>query len=229
MIRVYKFLEAKWAIEVIRKKRLKKSLIPDLNDPWEGRPIILENNENRGAIDFLLKSLSLHLSLVCFSTSIANPLMWSHYGDNNRGIALGFDIPNPLDTDLFVREVQYREQPFRLMPENFDEGGALNHSFFFKILTTKYESWRYEKEVRMFAKISNPDPNNGYFFTPFSEQLRLREIVIGSRHADFGQVAECAAHAREMGDVTCFKVCPSDTEFKMVEDRTFYASNFSQP
>jgi hypothetical protein len=40
--------------------------------------------------------------MLCFSRTSSNILMWSHYGDNHKGICLGFDVP-----DEFARDVRY--------------------------------------------------------------------------------------------------------------------------
>ena len=49
------------------------------------------------------------------------------------------------------------------------------------LLRTKYIGWRYEQELRRFVDLSKTTQENGLYFLPFDEDLRLREIILGQR------------------------------------------------
>lgn len=50
-----------------------------------------------------------------------------------------------------------------------------------KLLSTKYKDWKYEDEVRIFADLTEQDPDTGMYFKEFDDNLRLREIILGAR------------------------------------------------
>lgn len=218
-MRVYKFLDARWAIEALRKRRIKKSLIPELNDPWEGRPVDLKTDENSKAFDVILRAASLRMGVCSFSRTWSNPLTWSHYADNHRGIVLGFDVSGPLPED-YLRPVEYLDRPLTL-EELKIENGQIEAKDWLRILTVKYKPWEYEQEIRVFSPLESPDPLNGLFFLHFSSHFAVREIIFGSRHASFNELTECLALAREIGGIHCRKAIPSRDRFEIVEDPTY--------
>jgi hypothetical protein len=58
-----------------------------------------------------------------------------------------------------------------------------------KLLSTKFEHWKYEDELRVFISIDEKDVD-GLFFVPFSENLIPKEVVLGVRC----EVAETCIH-----------------------------------
>jgi hypothetical protein len=65
--------------------------------------------------------------ICCFTSNPHNRLMWSHYGQSNTGIVIGFNLPpfSPYLHDLFVMKVKYEqeksfinyfEKPYTLFP-----------------------------------------------------------------------------------------------------------------
>jgi Protein of unknown function (DUF2971) len=105
--------------------------------------------------------------MLCFSLSWHNPLLWSHYGEKHRGVALGFDLD-----EQTVREVHYVKQ--RLIVK---KGSVLELAD--SLLHTKYIEWQYEEEVRVFANLHDKDPNTGLHFADFGDRLVLCEIILG--------------------------------------------------
>ena len=47
--------------------------------------------------------------LICFSRTWSNPLLWGHYAEKHTGIALGFDVP-----DQLLSQVLYTSQRVRI-------------------------------------------------------------------------------------------------------------------
>jgi hypothetical protein len=103
--------------------------------------------------------------LLCFSLSWHNPLLWSHYADRHRGLALGFDV-----ADEILKPVSYAEQRPTLT--------KIDPTVARWLLFTKFVDWRYEQEPRIFTTLQERDPS-GLYFGKFSEQLVLREVVVG--------------------------------------------------
>jgi hypothetical protein len=59
--------------------------------------------------------------------------------------------------------------------------GSLDEKLGITLMTTKYEDWRYEDEVRMFIRPEEMDSDTGHYFYEFSAELELKEIIIGVR------------------------------------------------
>ena len=141
---VYKLLSSEIGLKVLRELRIKVSLLDDLNDPFELFSVNLSGKEQRKGYRVLKKVLSENIGLLCFSKSYKNPLLWSHYGDKHKGVAIELGI-----IDASVEDVKYVKSRSKLdfnkllnMPEQNKKRA------FKKILTTKYESWVYENECR---------------------------------------------------------------------------------
>src|SRR5713226_9051525 len=98
--------------------------------------------------------------MVCFSLAWHNPLLWSHYGDSHRGIALGFD----LDATK-CKKVKYVEE----RPELRTIDLAVAH----ELLFTKYVDWKYEEEIRTFTNLNDIDSETKLYFADFGGGLRL--------------------------------------------------------
>jgi hypothetical protein len=47
---------------------------------------------------------------------------------------------------------------------------------------TKFEPWKYEKEVRIFPSRPMGDFENGLFFTPFEKVGKLATVVLGAKY-----------------------------------------------
>lgn len=77
-MRVYHFLNSKWGIEAIKKRRLKVSRIDDLNDPFELLSPELSDETFRKALPKVKKAISDFQGLHCFSKRWTNPVLWSH-------------------------------------------------------------------------------------------------------------------------------------------------------
>jgi hypothetical protein len=176
MARVYYFAPAQFALDNLHKRRLKVSRLEDLNDPFELLAAEVMTKDRRAAVE----AWSLHMSrtsrLLCFSTDWRNPVMWSHYADKHRGLCLGFDVPPHL-----LLEVSY--EPKRL--EKHVEKGlnleSLDEELARELLTTKFQDWRYESEVRILLKPEDTYNELGNDFYAFSSQLQLQEVMIGPR------------------------------------------------
>ena len=108
----------------------------------------------------------------CFSTTYANPLLWSHYGDQHRGLCIGFGLdrrpkPQPrrvvyggsrsVPTSLLTRALVHEDQ---MAKEELDRD----------VLLRKARGWGYEKEWRLIGDRGDQD-----------SPLLLREVTFGLR------------------------------------------------
>lgn len=165
-MRLFHFLSEDFALKDIRERRLKIARIAELNDPFEFLGAELSNREYRAGLNRTKASLSEKHGLLCFARSWRNPVLWSHYTNNHRGLCLGFDIP-----DHLPRHVSYVNSRFN-WPAEIDE------SFMVQLLFTKFSHWSYEDEYRVYTSLE--DCESGLYYADFSETLALKQVIVGT-------------------------------------------------
>lgn len=174
--RVYYLTGCMPAIASLALGRLKVSRFSDLNDPFELLGVNLGDRAVRKAFRATRDQLNENQGLVCFTRDWKNPLMWGHYAEKHTGMALGFDVPRDMLT-----EVTYAEKLFDLKLDPVTkrpQKGTVD-----KLIATKFRDWKYENEFRLFVQLDHDEAEGGLYFVPFSENLRLREVVLGPRCA----------------------------------------------
>lgn len=108
----------------------------------------------------------------CFSTSYKNPLLWSHYGDQHRGICIGYGLdrrPRP-DMQKVVYGGNRSITTSQLIRAILNDDQAAKHELDRNVLLRKAGEWRYEKEYRLIGKQGLQD-----------SPLVLQEITFGMR------------------------------------------------
>ena len=113
--------------------------------------------------------------MLCFSKDWSNPVLWSHYAEKHRGLCLGFDV-----ADQNCIEVEYTARRFTAKAEQLLTTGP-DENFMKRLLRTKFAHWEYEEEVRNFLRLEEVDPETGLYFSDFSKELILKEIIVGAR------------------------------------------------
>ena len=174
--RLYHFVDARYGLDDIRRKRIKISELKDLNDPFELLAIDLSRRDHRWALEATRKQLSEVSGMLCFSSKWSNPVVWSHYADRHRGLCLEFEVPSAVCVD-----VRYAGRRLASEAEQLNDPTQLNQEFVMKLLTTKYASWKYENEVRVFTSLRDRDADSGRVFKEFDDDLRLTKVIIGAR------------------------------------------------
>lgn len=177
-MRLYHFMKQKYAFKALENKRIKISIIDELNDPFEFLPRFLDSNrESQEKLFFKWKAeISKKRGIVCFSKRWINPLLWSHYADKHEGFALGFDIP-----DNVLYKVKYkRKQPLWTWNE-VPQDNNLVEPFLHKLASTKFSSWVYEEEFRYGCTLSDCIQEGKLYFENFDDSLILREVIAGCK------------------------------------------------
>ena len=180
MNRLYHFTAANYGFDNLRNRRLKIAQLDDLNDPFELKSVNLCNPVHAQAFDGTDKSegfkaeMARRFGVLCFSEDKADVLQWAHYADRHKGICLGFDVSG--GEGKFGR-VQYVAERFPF-PQPPDE------AFVWKLLSTKSEAWKYEKEWRVFLRLEegiwNQCAGRVLYFADFGPELVLREVILGA-------------------------------------------------
>lgn len=173
--RVYKFYSRKWGFEALEKRRLKVSTIEDLNDPFEFQNNTSENGSLRRAWHSAIADVFERNGLISFSREWKNPVLWSHYADSHRGIALGFDV-----VVSHLAAVEYTSTRRELGNiENLSRDQKVE--LIKRATRTKFSHWSYEDEERIFVRLDKIDPNKKMYFYAFSSEMTLREVILGPR------------------------------------------------
>lgn len=176
-MRVYKYLEARWAIKDLEKRRLKISQMDDLNDPFELLNCEMSNEDSQKKMDKVMKKLSLNDGVICFSKNSSDPLLWGHYADKHKGVCLGFDI-SAADEVIYITNKKSLCAEFEkaLSLSDFKTQEKIMRSFFI----TKYIGWKYEDEVRVFPNLDEKD-EDGLYYIDISKDPILRQVLLGVR------------------------------------------------
>lgn len=142
-------------------------------------------------------------TVVCFSERVDSILMWSHYADNHKGFALGYDLRPYLQLNsdnLGLFPVVYSEKRYdaseflywllcgllKLPAHNQDIMSSI------KLLLYKSLDWSYEQEWRLINSVQKDlftgrtepviiKPNSIYYGCriPHDKYTRLHEIAVG--------------------------------------------------
>jgi hypothetical protein len=164
-MRVYHFLNEQFGLNDLKERHLKIARIMELNDPFEFLGADLTSVDYRRVLQETKSELSKSNGLLCFSRNWTNPLLWGHYADKHKGVCLGFDVP-----DDNLKEVEY-------VSERFPIPAVIDDLFMKKLLSTKFEHWQYEEEYRTFVSLT--DDIDGYYYANFSDNLKLKQVIVG--------------------------------------------------
>lgn len=180
-MRVYHYMEACWALQDIRQRRMKSAQINKMNDPYEWNSVYSHHRSSQLALEKTREDFVTRYGVLCFSRKWNDILMWSHYADNHRGICLGFDV-----TDVLARDMEYLDEV--LVVDDITMSGSAtdaqrerNIQIIDRSSWSKYGCWHYEEEVRMHGERKERDWATGDYFVPFHEHLRLKEVIAGVR------------------------------------------------
>jgi hypothetical protein len=181
----YHFLSFENAKKALKNDRIKISLINELNDPFELLPYLrYREYKKRQKYHDIRKTISKKYGLLCFSGNWEESLLWGHYADKHRGIALGFEI---LKDEVFP--ICYRGELKRVEFE-LKNNDSKNEKLFLDLARVKYERWSYENEYRIIIslgdckKVRVSDRCKGKRvcrFLKFQERLKIKEIILGCK------------------------------------------------
>jgi Protein of unknown function (DUF2971) len=184
---VYRFLNEQYTLEALQSGYLKLGRLAELNDPADCYPILENVPESAKIFAYgeysknYLQDFYQNFGLLCFSAVIKDPVVWSHYADSHRGIALGYDFDSVRDEKVFHRvnydekrpAVDYaRAEVLRIAADQRDE--YIKH-IVRSGFTSKAPSWEYEKEYRRFISLEECRMVGRHYF--FS--ITPKEIVLG--------------------------------------------------
>ena len=169
-------------IDILTNRRLYCAPYHELNDPMEGYFHAVTNDRSGfSALKQMIEEITMLQSryrICSLSSDCKSHLMWSHYANGFRGVAIQLDIMKKVN---FIEEVEYSDG--RNLGE-YDPAGNLD-DLTRKVLLTKYKEWRYEKEIRIieegdqdkptFHKLQNPA--SALYFGTNVDPLEREELI----------------------------------------------------
>jgi hypothetical protein len=176
-MRLYHFTSSEHGLAAIRDQKYKLSTYDNLNDPFELLATDLANAKIRQTFRRCKEICARDIALLCCSKSWASTLLWSHYADKHRGMALELDV-----ADECIIHVKYQKTRTPITRNDMDEnmrcedGSGIGA----EILKVKASDWSYEDEARIFHHIGHLNrPANGLYFCPFNHRISLRGVILG--------------------------------------------------
>lgn len=146
-MKAYKFRSSsqfKFALDIIIKRRLFCSTWTNLNDPMEGIYFYNKSDQDTYA-QTIAKKISQKKSryrICSLSDNFQSHVLWSHYAGGFDGVAIEVELP---EQNPDIKKITYRKSStFLNFDQKINEEKAAR-----KILFSKHQDWRYEKEIRI--------------------------------------------------------------------------------
>ena len=126
--------------------------------------------------------------IACFSEKCDSMLMWSHYGDEHRGLCAGYNL-HELIEKYSCFPVIYSDK----MPQN-KELDIRNKDMLYESILTKSKDWEYEAEWRIIDIDEKTAGENGKlieFIKPISIYMGKRQQdTVARNHDKFNTIKE---------------------------------------
>lgn len=143
----YRSLENLWFLmDIVANQRVYCANWWELNDPLEGNyEIYLGKNSDKyqSIMESRIEKARESFRIASFSKTATNFLLWSHYADGHKGVAVELEID---EEDPNLHEVTY--SPFSSV---FTEKSQTTQSMY-HLFNGKTEEWEYEEEYRVITK-----------------------------------------------------------------------------
>ncbi|OHE78870.1 MAG: hypothetical protein A3G75_08915 [Verrucomicrobia bacterium RIFCSPLOWO2_12_FULL_64_8] len=127
---LYRYMSAENGLKTLQTKKWKIGRILELNDPLDCQPTLANSPpqlNDRAHMEFARQYFAKvyeDVGVICYSAKIDDPVVWSHYGDCHKGLALGFEYPErdkpfkveyPHPSLIGVRKAEISPRSYRLM------------------------------------------------------------------------------------------------------------------
>ena len=175
-MQLFHFLSSKYALDALANQKIKVSLFDSLNDPFELLAAGTGESEARSILTNTKSRMAEELRLLCCSKTWNEPLLWSHYADKHKGIALVLEVP-----DEVVIHVEYTHERKLLDLKallNADDADAVL-PISNMLLNTKYEGWRYEDEARLLFNTRQTVAIGDHEFVCCDDLLKITGLILG--------------------------------------------------
>lgn len=143
--------------------------------------------------------------IVSFATSDVCPLMWSHYGDQHKGICVGYSVRQEAWQSLYrVKYGHARTVNARDVQAMLAGNDAARRRVDEAVFVRKAVAWRYEHEWRLIGSRGLQD-----------SPLELEEVVFGLRCSDTVKFTLVSALAKRTRPLSLFEVYHGKGTFEL--------------
>jgi Protein of unknown function (DUF2971) len=174
-MKLFHFLSQKWALEALKTQTLKVSKYDDLNDPFELLAMSLDDRVSRTVMNEAKQKINSELRILCCSKRWISPLLWGHYADKHKGIALEFEIPTSS-----VQEIRYEKDrasiDLNALMKSANNAAKIE---MLKMYTTKYNLWSYEEEARIQFTKHQLIRKGDFDFINLGGEVKITGLVLG--------------------------------------------------
>jgi hypothetical protein len=146
--------------------------------------------------------------IVSLATRANCPLMWSHYGDQHKGVCIGYSVP----ADINLAPVAYggaRSIKASLIRDMVDGDPEATRAVDDAVLLKKAGDWRYEREWRLIGEMGLQDC-----------PLEMEEVVFGLRCPPTVRFALATALANRNPSIKLFEIQQKRDSFVLRKTRT---------
>ncbi len=214
---LYHYINGKYGLENVLKRRVRISRLNELNDPFEFFAPDLSDRNFRTVFRETKNELNKSAGIICLSKTWQNPVMWSHYSDKHKGVCLGFAV-----SGRKTMKIDYQSERLKLTIEDFkNERRDAREAAMRQCLSTKFQHWSYESEQRLFVNLDprEKDSDGNYFYN-FDTDFKLQSIIVGSESKiTRSEVQKAVRSAIYDHEIASFKARPAFKSFDMVRNR----------
>ncbi len=228
-ITLYRFMPLKHLQQSLARRRFKVTPPDQLNDPFESYPGVLNldvrgvDDRTRGLSEKYMKRASTGFAIDSYSATCSSPLLWAHYADKHRGVALCFEMP--LDNALVAVRYSRQRPCFDARLVNSDTPEVSKEALHRAALaagTTKSLEWAYEEEYRRLIDLSKADgepeyPDGPTLYFCGMPADHLSGIILGMECAcTHGEAKAILVSAGFVADIPIGKAQRHGSEFTVV-------------
>lgn len=221
---LYRYFREEHALSALQTGLWKVGRLLELNDPLDCQPLLRRGDGSVLSIENapIVKQMFDRIGVVCYSRKINDPVIWSHYADGHKGIALGFEFDRRrFDSAYCVEYGEDNERPIleydsieKMARNNPENPFTAYREVIKKGFTRKAHSWVYESEYRHFYNLYSCRMNGRNYFTDVPRCLV--QIVIGMRSnlTEF-DMYQAACRTFMDGKFSIYKARQDDSKFEI--------------
>jgi hypothetical protein len=161
---IIKFKGLRFLFNIIKNDFIILNSPSKFNDPLDCYFITFFGNKLKNMPETIKEYINIAKKIKIFcgtiENNLTNVLMWSHYSENHKGVALKYKVPQTLEGKL--KKVNYRKQNH----EKFMKAINYERNFFdlpnpstktkekniYNTIFNKNKDWKYENEIRYIKK-----------------------------------------------------------------------------
>ncbi len=151
-----------------RDRLTRDELVRDLLSSAGESATLLKGNENE--LSRLFTEQMIHSRVLCVTEDVDNVVMWAHYADGHKGVALRLHCIEEIDNTLLIAKPVNYTDTVPSFPPIVDYIRYLTgevpidfaRMIYDEAVYIKHENWAYEKEWRVHVPLINEAVGTGY-------------------------------------------------------------------